>query len=377
MNSNRTPRLRVALACPGVGLEQRGFERMFYDIFQLAVNDFDITIYKGGGVSNQREIVLKFANRNGLIAKYFPLHKLVGRTSIHLECLTFCIALLYAIRKQNYDVVHVIDPPLAKLLFKFRNWFKLKFRILYTEGCNMPPERYPPADHLQQVSQATYQGAVDYGWPEDYMTLLPVGFYPERFEVAATRSELRNKYGIDEKTFVILGIAAINRGHKRIDYLTREVSRLEGDILLWLDGSMDQGDPELVDFVRETLGDRCRITHVPTANVGELLKLSDIFVHAAQSESFGLSIVEAAAAGLPLLINHAAHFQWLIPNSACWVDMGADNALTGRLQRIIDDRDELRTMVAAKGARSSFSWHHLKADYLALYRMVAQLPLSC
>jgi len=146
---------------------------------------------------------------------------------------------------------------------------------------------------------------------------------------------------------------------------------------LWLDGSMDQGDPELVDFVRETLGDRCRITHVPTANVGELLKLSDIFVHAAQSESFGLSIVEAAAAGLPLLINHAAHFQWLIPNSACWVDMGADNALTGRLQRIIDDRDELRTMVAAKGARSSFSWHHLKADYLALYRMVAQLPLSC
>ena len=146
-------------------MEQRGFEHMFYDIFRLAVDDIDITIYKGGGAGNEREIVLRFANRNGWIAKYFPLHKLLGRSPIHLECLTFCIALLYAIRKQDYDVVHVIDPPLAKLLYRFRNRFNLKFRILYTEGCNMPPERYPPSDHLQQVSQATFHGAIKYGLP--------------------------------------------------------------------------------------------------------------------------------------------------------------------------------------------------------------------
>lgn len=372
----RSRHLKVALACPGVGLEQRGFERMFYDIFQLVADDLDITLYKGGGFSNNREIVLKFANRNGWFAKYVPLHKLAGRTPIHLECLTFCIALLLAIRKQDYDVVHVIDPPLARLLYKFRKWFKLKFRILYTEGCRMPPERYPPADHLQQVSSTAFQGAVEYGWPAGYMTLLPPGFYPERFEVAATRTELRHKYNIDETTFVILGIAAINRGHKRIDYLAREVARLQGDILLWLDGSMDQGEPDLVDFVREMLGDRCRITHVPTAQVGELLKLSDVFVHAALSESFGLAIVEAASTGLPVLVHNDAHFQWLVPNSACWVDMGVEDALASRLHEIISNRNELPAMIAAEGAGSRFSWHQLKADYLALYRKIAMLPIS-
>ena len=349
---------------------------MFNDIFQLTVDDIDVTIYKGGGARNEREVVLRFANRNGWFAKHFPLHKLAGRSPIHLECLTFCIALLFAIRKQNYDVVHVIDPPLARLLYKFRNRFKLKFRILYTEGCSMPPDRYPPADHLQQVSLENFQGAVKYGWPVDYMTLLPVGFYPERFEVKATRSELRRKYDIDENTFVILSIAAINRKHKRIDYLTGEFARLEGDVLLWLDGSMDQGDADLVDSVRETLGDRCRITQVPTAKVGELLKLADLFVHAALSESFGLSIVEAASAGRPLLIHNAAHFQWLIPNSACWVDMSSENALAKRLEEITRNRDELASLDAAGETVARFSWHRLKADYIALYGKTSQLALT-
>ena len=295
MSTDSARPLKVALACPGVGLEQRGFERMFYDIFQLIADDIDLTIYKGGGLENDREVVLKFTNRNGWFAKYIPLHKLVGRSPIHLECLTFCVALLIAIRKRNFDVIHVIDPPLARLLFKFRNLFKLKFRILYTEGCKMPPERYPPADHLQQVSLEAFQGAVAYGFPADYMTLLPVGFYPERFEVPASRSELRKKYDIDEDTFVILSIAAINRRHKRIDYLTTEVAKLEGDVMFWIDGSMDQGDPDLVEFVRDTLGARCRISRVATEEVGELLKLADLFVHGALSESFGLSIVEAAS----------------------------------------------------------------------------------
>ena len=180
MQTPMASKLKVALACPGVGLEQRGFERMFYDLFHLVVDNMDITLYKGGGVSSQKEIVLRFANRNGWIAKYLPLHKLAGRSPISLECLTFCAALLFAIRKKNYDVVHVIDPPLARLLYQFRNRFRLKFRILYTQGCNMLPEHYPPADHLHHVSQATFNGAVKYGLPEDYMTLVPVGFYPER-----------------------------------------------------------------------------------------------------------------------------------------------------------------------------------------------------
>ena len=57
--------------------------------------------------------------------------------------------------------------------------------------------------------------------------------------------------------------------------------------------------------------------------------------------------------------------------------MGANNALTERLQGVVDDRDELGSMMASAEAQSRFSWHHLKADYLEIYRKVAQLRRSC
>ena len=372
----RSRPLKVALACPGVGLEQRGFERLFYDLFHLVKDDLDVTLYKGGGVRNQREVVLKFANRNGWIARYFPVHKLAGRTEVHLEDLTFAIALLYAIRKENVDIIHVIDPALTRFLFNVRNRFKLNFRIFYTEGCAMPPGHYPPADHVQQIALPTFEEAVQYGWPRDYMTLLPAGIYPESFEVETSKSELRASYGVDQDTFVILGIAAINRGHKRVDHLINEVARLDGDVLLWVDGSMDQGEPDLIDYARDKLGDRCRITHVETEQVGDLLKMADLFVHAAMKESFGLSIVEAAATGLPLLIHDSEHFQWLVPNPECSVDMAEEGALAQRIQKLLGDRDGLSRLRARDQVRAKFDWKLIKADYLALYRKVAELPMK-
>ncbi len=240
----------------------------------------------------------------------------------------------------------------------------------------MSPADYPPADHMQQIAKVSYDEALRHGLPGNYMTLLPCGIYPERFACAHSRAQLREEHGIAEDVFVILCVAALNRNHKRVDYLIEEVSRVEGKCLLWLDGSLDHGDPGLVDFARERLGERCRITHVASNEVAELYHLADIQVHCSLFEAFGLSIVEGAATGLPLLTHNAPHFQWLLPNPDSWIDMERPGALSARLSFLMSHPEALEALTCAGQVSERFAWENLKHEYLALYRRVAEGPLS-
>ncbi len=367
-------RLKIAIACPGIGLVQRGFERLLSDLFNLVRDEFDVILYKGGGASSDQEKVLKFAQRNGLLPKIFPIHKLFGRTPMHSECMTFVLAMLPHILKEKFDVIHCIDPPLTRVLFHLRKLLKLKFKILYTEGCAMPPADYPPADHLHQIAKVTYDDALGFGKPADYMTLLPCGIYPERFATEKSREELRKVHGIKDETFVILSVAALNRGHKRIDHLIEEVARLEGDYLLWLDGSLDHGDPGLVEFAKQRLGDRCRITHVPSSKVGELFKCADMMAHGSVFEAFGLAIVEGAASGVPVITHNAPHFQWLLPDSNAWVDMEKQGELADRISCLSANRQTLGELKHPEKFQEMYNWVNLKDRYIELYNKVAKMP---
>lgn len=346
------------------------------DLYRLVQQDLDVTLFKGGGPVSERERVPFFLPRNGRLLQALPLHRLVGRSTIHAECMTYALGLVPHLQRGDFDVVHCIDPPLTRVLYKLRRLLGWKFRLLYTHGVTMPPGDYPPADHLQHVAVGPHAECLAAGFKAESMTVLPCGFYPERFEVAADKAALRQAHGVDPETFVILSVAALNRWHKRSHHLIDEAAQLGGKVLLWLDASLDQGEPDLVAYAHERLGSRCKITHVPTAQVGELYRMADVFAHASVFESFGLSIVEAASTGLPVLVHDLPHFQWLVPNPACWVDMTVPGALAARLQALQAQPDSRAALQAAGLVRERFSWHSLRAQYGALYAKVAALPIA-
>jgi glycosyltransferase involved in cell wall biosynthesis len=368
--------LKIAIACPGIGLVQRGFERFCSDLFQVARNDFEVTLFKGAGSRSRQEKVLRFVSRTGKFVKILPVHKLVGRTPYHTECVTMALAMLPRLRGGAFDIVHTTDPPLTRILYKLRARLGLRFKLLYTEGCAMPPSDYPPADHTQQISPVTLEAALAFGHAPESMTLLPIGFFPERFAPSQDRAVLRRLYGIDENAFVVLSVAAINRDHKRTDYLIEETALLGGKALLLLDGIVDQGDPSLIDYAHQRLGERCRITHVASDKVGELYHLADVMVHSATLESFGLAIIEAASCGLPVITHNAPHFQWLVPNPECWVDMGLPGALAARLRTLMADLARRNNLRCASQVVQRFSWHRLRFGYADLYRHVSNLTQS-
>lgn len=365
-------RLRVAIGSPGIGLVQRGFERFMRDIFDQVRGDIDVTLLKGAGPAAPGERTLRFLPRGGTVQRHTRLHRLIGRTPMHVECLTFALAMLPALIRGRYDVVHVIDPPLARVLWHLRRTLRLRFRLLYTEGTAMPPGDYPPVDFIHHVSPVTEAQALAHGHDAARMTTIPCGFSPERFAVAEDRQALRARHGIGPDVFVVLALSAINRGHKRTHHVIDEFAGLEGDALLWLDGSLDHGDPDLIDHARARLGDRVRITHVPSAQVGELYRMADAMPHAALFESFGLAIVEAASCGVPMAVHDAPHFRWLLPNPACWIDMTQPGLLRDRLARLQHDPAARAAASSADVVRERYDWQTLRHDYLALYRRMAQ-----
>jgi glycosyltransferase involved in cell wall biosynthesis len=248
----------------------------------------------------------------------------------------------------------------------------LRFALVYTEGCAMPPGDYPPADHYHQISKVTLEDAARHGHDPARMSLIPCGIDLDRFATSNSREDVRHRFGIRPETFVVLSVAALNRNHKRTHHLIEEVSRLDGDVLLWLDGSLDHGEPELVDVATQRLGDRCLVTHVPSDQVGDLFRAADVMAHAALFEAFGLSIVEAAASGVPLLIHDAPHFQWLVPNSECHIDMSEEGMLAERLGGLMANRSSLEGLTDTANARSTYAWPVLAGNYLNLYRSVAE-----
>jgi len=308
------------------------------------------------------------------VTRVLPLGSLGGSAEYRHykhDCLAFSWALLPELIRRKIDVIHVIDYPLTIHLLHLRRLFRYRTRVVFSDGGLMPPQYYPKADHIHHVAQVQFEAALASGIPHDRMTVIPCGLHCSQFSAAPDRQRVRTAHGISDGTFVILVVAALNRSHKRVDHVIEEVSRVEGDILLWIDGRLE--DPTIVDLAREKLGPRCRISHIPTKEVSDLYRLADVFVHGALEEGFGLAITEAASAGLKVLAHDSPHFEWLLGDRECLLDMRVSGALAHRLQQLVGSRSALpyRNGQLAASIRARFDWDSLGSTYIEMYRKVA------
>jgi glycosyltransferase involved in cell wall biosynthesis len=367
-------RPKVALVSIGIGRVQRGFERYFRELHDALSAHLPVMLFKSAGENNAREAVPPLLRTATAIARRAPLEWLAGRTEYNRDCLAFAATMMPRLVRERFDVIHVIDPPLAFAMRHVKRVGRLRARILFTEGSVIPPELYPRVDHIHHVATEAHGNALAHGISPGMMTLIPCGVHTARFPLLDDAAELRRRFGIGPSTFVVLAVSAIKREHKRVHHIVEEVSRLEGDVLLWLDGNPE--DESVVALARERLGPRLRITHVPSAEVASLYRAADVMVHASLQESFGLSIVEAACSGTPLLVHDAPHFEWLLGERSRLIDMSAPGVLAARLAAIAADRkrDAAHVRALAAAMRQRFDWEALVPRYVEMYGRVAPSP---
>ncbi|MFD4408316.1 glycosyltransferase [Streptomyces sp. NPDC058246] len=193
-----------------------------------------------------------------------------------------------------------------------------------------------------------------WGVPDERIHVVPNGIDAARFQFdEVRRKEARAFYGLPEDAYVVGCIGRLVPA-KRFDVAVRTMALLPGDVRLLLAGAGPERE-ELRRTARELgIADRVVLTGElpylpdPRSDVPELpalLSAMDVLAAPGTDETFGLAVLEALAAGLPVLYTTAPALADLPPDAA----PGA-KCLTGGAETYA--RELLRLRAAGPGERA-------------------------
>jgi glycosyltransferase involved in cell wall biosynthesis len=139
-----------------------------------------------------------------------------------------------------------------------------------------------------------------WGVPPGRIHLVPNGIEPGRFAFdAAARQRVRARLGLPADAVLVAGVGRLVPG-KGFDVLLRAVATLPGHVWLVLAG--DGPERAALRRLAVALGaDRRVVLAGEYADVAGVLSAADLFVSPSTEETFGLAVLEALAAGLPVL----------------------------------------------------------------------------
>ncbi len=180
---------------------------------------------------------------------------------------------------------------------------------------------------------------------------------------------MRAELGIPKDARVVLTVAILDRETKRIDYLIRELSKLDPPIWLLAAGQKTADTPGLEQEAERLLSGRWRFVSWPHERVHLLYGAADIFVLTSLVEAFGRVIIEALLSGLPVIIHNGPIFKWVADRtSAVAVDMSVENALFRALTKVLGNEE---TPKERHDSAIRFGWESLIPKYVRMYTCVA------
>jgi len=357
--------MKIALVCTNLGDAWRGLERFTLELFNVVKEDLPITLFGCRLNGRPNEVSLPCLKDDALLS----IFKGRKRDNDYFQQLSYALSFIPFVAWQRYDVVHYSQMDLGIFLWHAKQRFKLKYKILFTNWGLEDRSCFRP-DYLQEITPSGYQRTIDLGVDPRKVTLLPFGVHSKNFLMTTDRNLLREKYGIPREKIVILSVAALNRRHKRIDYLIREVSRLGNDYFLLVVGRPEEPDLKILGHQR--LGENFKSIYVEPGEIPGVYHLADLFVIPSLIEGFCLALVEAMCAGLPVIAHNAPVFQWVVGEPCCLVDLRKEGNLARKMEEIFKNYDTFKKIARSNQTRSSerFDWNRLKPEYLRLYEKV-------
>ena len=189
----------------------------------------------------------------------------------------------------------------------------------------------------------------------------------------AARADVRDRYGLPPRYLLQVGTI-----QPRKNYVTslRALARVPKDerIPLVVIGSFGWGYQPVVDAVREL--DLASWVHfvgyAPITDLPALYQMADAVLFPSLDEGFGLPVLEAFAAGTPMLASNAGAIPEVAEEAALLAPPEDDAALASNLRRILSDTELRERQVAAGRARAAlFTWSASAAAHRDVYESVA------
>ncbi len=175
--------------------------------------------------------------------------------------------------------------------------------------------------------------------------------------------------------FLIITVSALRAG-KNIEYLIKAFSKLKKtNIELHVYGSGPL-NPKLKKMIAENEVNVILKGEVP--NIHELLPKYDLYISASAFEGFSLSVLEAMAMGLPLLLSDISSFREQCADTAVYFGLNDTENFINQLNLLIAD-SEKRNIISEKARKrvlGNFTLSHHVVGLKKIYNSVFLNKLS-
>lgn len=366
MADQASPAVRVLLACSGLEHAHRGYESFARECFDALRDDarLDMWLAKATGPSADHERAIPALKRDDRIAR--ALGHVRGGT-LKVEQYAFGFSLQPMILRLRPDVVYFSEWYTGVALSGLRRLNRQRYALVLSNG-SMAAEGFEPFDRVHQHTAPALEYVLARGADPARHILLPVGFrVPPAVPTEDERRALRERLGLPRDRPIVTSVAALNRHHKRLDYVIEEVARMAPPrpfVLL-----VGQPEPE-TDGIRAQahalLGeDGYSIRTVPRAEVDGLLRASDVFVLASLAEGLPRGLVEAMSHGLPCLAHDYSVARYALGEHGRFAEFTRAGALTALLEAQIGaPRDPARDDERRRSVEARFGWDALRPRYV-------------
>ena len=263
-------------------------------------------------------------------------------------------------------------------------------RLMSRRSLNFYQSKYPGVRWLERWlhqrmdvvvgnSEAVVRQLADEGVSADRLTLIPNGVNLETFEVAqGSREDKRTReLGIADGTLVMICVANLiaYKGHRDLlDALAIAAPSLTAPWRLLIVGR-DDGIGATLLHQAETLGIDAQIDWLGSRDdVPQLLQACDFAILPSHEEGFSNSVLEAMAAGLPLLVTDVGGNPEAVVNGETGIVVPARDpqALADGIRELAADGAKRQRMGEAglRRIRERFSLQHTVECYRQLYEGV-------
>jgi glycosyltransferase involved in cell wall biosynthesis len=248
-------------------------------------------------------------------------------------------------------------------------------RLVYYQGARLAMERpsVHRAKHIIMSSIATQQEFVEfYGVKPERTTLVYLGIDLRPFEALPTKAEARERLGLCTDTPVLLYVG-FSTPRKGVEYLAQALHIMQTPAHVLMVGKWEA---RYLERFLTALGDaRSRVRmvgYVPDKDLLDYFAAADAFVLPTLLEGFGIPIVEAMAAGLPVVTTRGGSAGEVVGDAGLVVPSGESQELASALDRVLCNPEltESLRQTGRQRVRALFDERRMAVEIEAVYRRV-------
>lgn len=261
-------------------------------------------------------------------------------------------------------------------------------RVDNPEHVPLARPKYRCYDRVISISEGVRKVLLAAGVPADKVVCVPSGIDTERYRSSCDRQWFLREFGLEESHRVIAAIAQLipRKGHRVLLEALPEVIREFPDLRVLLFGRGPlQGELEQLCH-RYGLSPQVRFAGF-RMDLDRVLPCLDLVVHAATLEGLGLSLLEAAATGIPIVATRVGGIPEIVQDgvTGLLVPPADPRSLAAATVRMLRQPELARTLGDAgrELVRRNFSVAKMVEGNLQIYREVLAgrrgwgVPESC